>query len=180
MKVDLNWLHFPCHENYICTFLIYAYIYVCVCISVVKMSVYVSLLENVQWAVERDPGSCRGLPVPVLHEPTPSPPSSQRVSCCHEAPGSGDGEAVPGPLPLPGSELPEAVRAGPLLQPQESDGGDGGRWTFELGEGCFPFRLYRRAGQTAAGAEGHEAGAGPWTGTGTWACRPPGICRDHS
>lgn len=140
------------------------------------------LVENVVRAVERDPGSCRGLPVLMLHKPAASPSTFQRVSRGHEAPGSGHGDAAPGSLPLPRSDLLEAVRAGPLLQPQEGDGGAGGRWTLELGEGCFPFHLYWGAGQTAAGAEEHKAGAGPWAGagTGTGAWKLQGTGRDHS
>lgn len=72
-------------------------------------------VENVVRAVERDPGSCRGLPVPVQHKPVSSPSTSQRVGHCHEAPGSGHGEAAPGSVQLPSSDLPETVRAGPLL-----------------------------------------------------------------
>lgn len=140
------------------------------------------MVENVVRGVERDPGSWRGLPVHVLHKPTASPSTSQRVSRCHEAPGSGHGDAAPGSLQLARADLPEAVWTGPLLQPQEGDGGAGGRWTLELGEGCFPFHLYRGAGQTAAGAEEHKAGAGPWAGAGTdtGARKLQGTGGDHS
>lgn len=139
-----------------------------------------SCVEHVVWAAERDPGSGRGLPGPVLHQPPTSPSTSQRISRCHEASGPGHGEAAPGSLPLPRADLPQAVRAGPLLQPQEGDGGAGGRWTLELGKGCVPFHLYRGAGQAAAGAERAEAGAGPRAGARTGAWKLSAVGRDHS
>lgn len=135
-------------------------------------SLFSLLIENVLWAVDGDPGSGGGLPVPVLHRPARSPSTSQRVGRGHEEAGPGHGEAAPGSLPLTGPELPEAVRAGPLLQPQEGDGGAGGRRMLELGKGCFPFHLYWGAGQTDAGAEEHKTGAGAWT--------QQGSGRDHS
>lgn len=133
------------------------------------MCVFLVAAENVRRAAAGDPGSRRGLPLLLLLEPTASPPTSQRVSRRHETPGSEHGEAAPGAPPLPRPELPEAVRAGPLLQPQDGDGRDLGRRTPELGSDRFHLHLHRSGRQTAAGAEEHGRGAGPRAGCGTGA-----------